>query len=209
MSIASSQRRLLEEGLLDSLGSSGRGESLPNTMKALVNVAEVVITEAQKNLDKDGSSVTGELEESIHAELGDQTSIDIMVLDRYKFINDGVKGTKGGKSLKGYAFKNDHPSKKMVVSILKWIRKRGIRGRLARKYKVISRTERKDVRLTKAVEKSNDLKSLAYAMATSVKQKGIKPTKFLTKAFKKGNEVAKREIANGLRIDVIESLNDN
>lgn len=199
--------RQLNLANLENLGSNDRGDkiTLKNTALKLVEIAESVVTKAQVNLNKDGSNATGKGEDSIHAEDievdGSKMGIDIVYLDRLKFINDGVKGTEGGKGK--YQFKTKWPNKKMALEILKWLR---VRGKRAIKYKAISKTERKDQSLKRKTAKSDDLKGLAYAVATSIKKKGIKPTHFFTKAIKDTAKDFKKEIAAGFKLDIIESL---
>lgn len=208
MSIASKQAALLSEGLLDRLGSNDRGDamSLKNSAMVLVNMAEHLITEAQSNLDRSGTNSTGELESSLHIENIEvetgKMSLDVMILDRYKFIDQGVKGVEGGRGK--YSFKTKHPSKKMALAILRWLR--AGKARFNIKYKPVSKTEKKNRRLGRAVNKSDNLKSLAYAMATSIKKKGIKPTKFFEKAVKSTEKKFKSEIAKGYKLDIIQSL---
>lgn len=203
--IPSGKKQLALAGL-DSLGSNDRGDSLElsETAKALVDIAYCVVSTAQDNLDKDGSVATAELESSIQAENikidGTSLSVDIVLLDRYKFINDGVKGVESGKGK--YQFKTIYPSKKMATAILKWVRKRGI----ATKYKAISKTERKNKRIKKMIEESDNLKGMAYAISTNIKKKGIKPTKFFTKALKGCTDNLPDVIAKGYKLDIINSL---
>jgi hypothetical protein len=206
MGITSKQSALLNSGFLDTLGSSDRGLSLKNSAGTLIRMAEFLITKAQENLNKSGSTSTGGLEESIHAEdidiEGNRMSVDIVLLDRYKFIDQGVKGVEGGQGK--YQFKTKYPSKKMALSILKWL-KSG-RARFNSVKKPISKTERKNKRLSRAVNQSDNLKSLAYAVSTNIKKRGIKPTKFFTKAVTETEREFKKEIAKGFKLDIIQSL---
>lgn len=59
-------------------------------------MAGVLISEAQSNLNKAGAEATGELESSIKARdidvNGSVMGIDIELLDRYKFTDEGVNG---------------------------------------------------------------------------------------------------------------------
>jgi hypothetical protein len=197
--IPSGKKQLALAGL-DSLGSNDRGDSLElsETAKALVDIAYCVVSTAQDNLDKDGSVATAELESSIQAENikidGTSLSVDIVLLDRYKFINDGVKGTESGKGK--YQFKSKRPSLKMVDSIKRWMKVRGIRNT---KYKPISKTEEKDKEIAA-------LEGMAWGIATNVKKHGIKPTKFFTKALKGCTDNLPDVIAKGYKLDIINSL---
>lgn len=194
---------------LDNLGSNDRGDNvvLSATARVLVDMSEFLITEAQKNLDRGGNEASGELEASIKAKNieidGQSMSIDIELLDRYRFIDEGVKGVQGGTGK--YQFKTIRPTVGMQRAIKSWLRKRGAR---ATKYKAISKTERKDKGIKKMKSEADSQNSLAWAVATSIKKKGIRPTKFFTKAVRETEKKFKKEIAKGFKIDIINSLND-
>jgi alanyl-tRNA synthetase len=168
-------------------------------------MAGYLISEAQNNLNNDGTNTTGDLESSMSISdldiSGQLMSVDVLILDRYKFINDGVKGVEGGTGK--YQFKTIRPTVEMVRSIKSWLRKRGAR---ATKYKAISRTERKDKRIKKMKTEAESQTSLAWAVATSVKKKGIKPTKFFTKAVRATEKKFREEMAKGIKLDIIESF---
>lgn len=197
----------LQLARLDLEGTTDRGDSikLANTARVLVDMAGYLISEAQNNLNNDGTNTTGDLESSMSISdldiSGQRMSVDVLILDRYKFINDGVKGVEGGTGK--YQFKTIRPTVEMVRSIKSWLRKRGAR---ATKYKAISRTERKDKRIKKMKTEADSQTSLAWAVATSVKKKGIKPTKFFTKAVRATEKKFKEEMAKGIKLDIIESF---
>lgn len=197
----------LQLARLDLEGTTDRGDSikLANTARVLVDMAGYLISEAQNNLNNDGTNTTGDLESSMSISdldiSGQRMSVDVLILDRYKFINDGVKGVEGGTGK--YQFKTIRPTVEMVRSIKSWLRKRGAR---ATKYKAISRTERKDKRIKKMKTEADSQTSLAWAAATSVKKKGIKPTKFFTKAVRATEKKFKEEMAKGIKLDIIESF---
>jgi hypothetical protein len=94
----------------------------------------------------------------------------------------------------------------MAASILSWLRQGKARFKSVRK--PYSKTEAKNQRAKKAVNQSDNLKSLAYAVATNVKKHGIKPTYFFSKAVKDTEKKWAKEIANGFKLDIIESLNN-
>ncbi len=208
MPILSGKAQLAAAGL-DNLGNQDSGDrvTLSNSAQTLVRMAEFFINECDNNLNKNGSVATGNLRDSIQAKDieidGSKLSIDIEILDRYKFINDGVKGTQGGTGK--YQFKTSKPNIGMKNAIKSWLR---TRGRRAMKYKAISKTERKDQGIARTRAKADSQESLAWAVATSIKKKGIKPTKFFTNAVKATERQFKKEIAAGFRLDIIESLND-
>jgi hypothetical protein len=198
----------LEAAGLDLLGTNDAGDALPtdNVQATLLRMAESVISKAQANLNRSGAEATGELEKSLHFEdvkfEGTKMYVDVLVLERYKFTDQGVNGVEKSHG-SPYSFKTKYANKKMATELLKWMR---VRGRRAMKYKAISKTERKDKSIKRKTAKSDDLKSLAYATAVSIKKKGIKPTKFFTKAVKSTEKEFKKELAAGFKLDIINAF---
>ncbi len=193
-------------GFLNGLGSDDRGDKVEfnNISAALVELADFLITEARGNMDKGGNTATGKTASSMKAgplqTNASKLQIDISLDSTYKFLDQGVKGVEGGTGK--YQFKTKYPNKKMALSILKWLRKRGV----ATKYKAISKTERKNQRIKNMVKKSDNLKGMAYAISTNIKKKGIKPTKFFTKAVEATKREQKKRFADALKLDIIETF---
>jgi hypothetical protein len=197
----------LQQARLGGLGNRDFGDDikLNKTAQVLVDMAEYVITQAQKNLDKSGSVTSGQLADSMTARdieiNGSKMSIDVEILDRYDFLNSGVKGVESGTGK--YSFKTKRPSIGMKNSIKSWLK---TRGRRALKYKAISKTERKDKRIAKMRSEADTQEGLAWAVATSIKKKGIKATKFFTNAVKATERKFKKEIAAGFKLDIIDNI---
>jgi len=195
---------------LDNLGSTDGGDKvqLSATAQVLVDMAGVLISEAQSNLNKAGAEATGELESSIKARdidvNGSVMGIDIELLDRYKFTDEGVNGVEQSQGSQ-FSFKTIRPNIGMKNSIKKWLR---IRGKRATKYKPISKTETKDRKIAAVRGKADSQEGLAWAVATSIKKKGIKKTKFFTNAVKETGRQFKDRLAQGFKIDIINSLKD-
>lgn len=196
---------------LGTIGTTDRGEGLPlnATAKALVELGGFLIEEATNNLEKKGNTATGNTASSmkiVNVDLdGPVKSLDVEIFGTYKFLDQGVKGV-GGVGQGKYAFKTKRPSKKMAGPILKWLKKRSISGKI--KYKGVSRNERKNKRINKAVSSAKSRESLAYAVAASIKKKGIKPTKFFTNAISATEKKKKEMLGNAFKIDIINSLNE-
>lgn len=105
----------------------------------------------------------------------------------------------------------------MATAILKWIRRRGMRaktypakyGAFGDKLKTGGRgkIERKDLRIKKMVDSATSYKAMAYAVATNIKKKGIKPTGFFSKAIVATRKEQKAKYAKAFKLDIIESLN--
>ena len=181
---------------------------LGNSAKALVELSAFLIETATSNLDKNGNTATGNTASSMKARdiivNGSQFELDIEIASTYKFLDQGVRGVESGTGK--YKFKTKYPSAKMAKAIRAWLRVR----KVATKYKAISKNERKNQRIKKLV-KSKDglLTGLSYAIATNIKKKGIKPTKFFSKAIEATKKEQKRVYANAFKLDIIESLNNN
>ena len=192
---------------LDGLGSNDRGDKVQfnNVGAALVELADFLITEARGNMDKKGNTATGGTASSMKAgplqTNASRLQVDISINSNYKFLDQGVKGVEGGTGK--FSFKSKYPSKKMALAILKWVKVR----RVATKYKAISATEKKNQRIKNISAKADSQKSLAYAIATNIKKKGIKPTKFFTKAIEATKKEQKKRFAEALKLDIIETFN--
>lgn len=198
---------------LDFLGSistkdKGDGMATGNIGKALIESAQFLIDTATDNLQKKGNIASGNTAASMRiVNLDLKTlikSVEIQLLSTYKFLNDGVKGTEGGSGK--YRFRNKYPNKKMATAILIWARKRAIGGKI--KYKAKGVNEEKNKQLHKTVSSSDNLKSLAYAISTNIKKKGIRPTKFFTDAVIATKKHQKESLGKAFKLDVIETLNN-
>lgn len=195
---------------LGGIGSDDRGDSLElsNSAAALVTLAGVIIGEATDNLERNGNTATGETATSMKARdivvQGTNYELDIEIASTYKFLNDGVKGVESGTGK--YSFKTKRVSKKMAKAILRWLKVRSLSGKV--KYKAISKNEGKNKRIHKVVSEAKNREALSYAVATNIKKRGIKPTKFFTKAIETAKREQKKLFADALKLDIIESLND-
>ena len=194
---------------LGTIGSDDRGDSLQlsNSAAALVTLAGVIIGEATDNLDRNGNTATGNTASSMKAldivTKGTSFELDIEIASTYKFLNDGVKGVESGTGK--YSFKTKRPNEKMAKAIRAWLRVR----KVVTKYKAINKTERKNKRINKLVQSADGrLTGLSYAIATNIKKKGIKPTKFFTKAVATARIEQKKLFADALKLDIVESLNE-
>jgi hypothetical protein len=106
----------------------------------------------------------------------------------YDFVNKGVKGYKSGKpNNTPYAFKNPYPNKKMAKSILTWLSESKSKVSTdnvnTNRKGGIDKTETKRQSLKKVLSGTDKKKSLAYAISTSIKRKGIEQTKYFDKAI--------------------------
>lgn len=194
---------------LGTIGSSDRGDTvnLSNTAKVLVELGENLIKKASDNLQSKGHVATGGTIASMRIiNIDVKTvvmSLDIEILSSYKFLDQGVRGTVTGSGK--YSFKTPYPSKKMATAILKWARKRGRSGKI--KYTAKSVNEAKSKKIHKIVSASDNLKGMAYGMATNIKKHGIEKTLFFTKAVKDTRELQKTKLGQAFKLDIIQQLN--
>ena len=206
-SISKAQAELLSSGFLDTLGSKPEFNDLDITesLAALILLAGELIEEANSNLQEGGHIGSGRLSDSLKVlnpeYVGKQIQLDIEALFYHQFINKGVRGTKSGAG--EFSFKDDYPSRKMVTEIQKWIKRAHLASTKDRKSETTLGIKRK------SISELNKGRSVAYAVARSIMQKGIKANGFLDKAAKVAKSHAKEELGKALKIDIINSLPTN
>ena len=202
MSISKAQAAALAEGFLDDIGTSKdvfRPKELYTELFLLVGE---LIANAQDNLNHANITNTGKLSESIIADEPIQNGailrVDVLMNFYGQFHNKGVKGTRSGQSTAGYSFKNEVVSRKMYQAIADWIKRAGLTTRTVNKYSGHGAHETK--RKTIAGYDS------AYAVARSIKMKGLKPTGFLDKAIADTSAKIEQRLGAALVVDVIDGL---
>ena len=199
MGISIQQAKAVADGFLDSIGGNDTSDFKPTeSMKGLIDVAAILITSAQKTLNSQGHVASGELSDSIQVQNpsleGGVITLNIEALFYYQFLNKGVKGTKSGSGK--YSFKSAYPSQKMVKSIERWISRAGLSSFSTSKS--ISNNERKN--------KTVGQYQRAYAVARSIKQKGIRASHFFDKAVLVAQAYSKEVLGKSLKIDIVNSL---
>lgn len=206
MSITKAQAEALAEGFLDSIGSEREGIFLKETYSEVFVLAGELIEQAQKNLVASNSISSGALSESLIA--SDPRAVaSAMLVDIYMnfyglFVNKGVKGTRAGGSLAGYSFKYDMPGKKMLAAIAEWAKRGKLSTSSVKKYKGYGAHERKQKRLSRISEADT-----VFAVARSIKQKGIRATGFLDAAIRQTTVKVADRLGVKLKIDIINSIN--
>lgn len=205
MSISKAQAEALAEGFLDSIGVDKKGLFPKETYSELIVLAGELILDAQQNLNRSNSISSGALSESLVASDprsdGATMSLDIYMNFYGRFVNKGVKGTKAGGSLAGYSFKNDMPGKSMVAAINEWLKRGKITTATVKKYHGYGSHERKQKRLGTLAEAD-----AAFAVARSIKQKGIKATGFLDAAIRTTSAKVSDRLGAAFKIDIINSI---
>lgn len=200
-SINQAQAAALADGFLESLGSGKDGLQLRNTFTEVELLAGECVEDMQTNLNRSGSISSGKLSESLTLSEpvanGNVLSVDISMNFYGLFVNSGVRGTKSGSG--PYSFKNDRPGSKMVEAIRDW-QKRG---------KAITKNIKPAKSTFRHERKGHSISQIdsAYAIARSIKQKGIKATGFLDKAIETTRAKVSDRLGAAFRIDVINSLN--
>lgn len=205
MSISKQQAQALAEGFLDSIGTDRDGLPLKETYSEVIVLAGELIEQAQKNLISSNSISSGSLSESLVAS-DPRTIASSMLVDIYMnfyglFVNKGVKGTKAGGSLAGYSFQTDMPGRKMLTAIAEWARRGKLTTSSVKKYSGHGAHERKQRSLAKITEANK-----VFAVARSIKQKGIKATGFLDSAIRQTAVKVSDRLGAALKIDIINSL---
>lgn len=202
MSISKRQAEALAEGFLDSLGSDKDEFQPKNTYTELFLLVGELIDTAQKNLNKAGLVSSGEGSESIAADEpvqnGSIVSVDVLMNYYLQFHNKGVQGTRAGRSTVGYSFKNEIVSQNMYNEIDGWIKRAGLSTRTVKKYKGYGKHETRRKTIA-AIDNT-------YAMARSIKMKGLKPTGFMDDAIRRTSDNIEKRLGAALVLDIQDGL---
>lgn len=177
-------------GLGESKNNFASAEKLSSTASSLFKVAGQFVTDAVNNLNKAGKIASGALQDSISVTdfklSGSIMSVGIKALYYYKIIDEGAK------------FTSKMPP---VDAIKKWLQSE--KGKIRNTKKAIFKREKNRKRIEKI-----DNNSLAWAIAKSIKKRGLKPTRFWTKALNNLKKNAKKDLVAGYKIDIIDTLKE-
>lgn len=184
LTMQQAQAKFISEGGLTGMGViRPKPEELSDIEKEMANYIEEVITKANENLDKTNSVSTGKLGDSLNFYIETKQggfTIFFTALDYLKFVDKGVRGVTSSRknSTSPYQFKHLRPSKSHVTAIEKWIvtNRLSATARDVKKYGGIKKER-------KAIDATKGRRSLAYAIATSIKKDGLMETGFWTDAF--------------------------
>ncbi len=203
LSFSKAQKAVLDSGFLDSLGGKEKGVKLSRSAQVLVDLTSDVIKNAEKNLTAAQSVSSGklvsEMQQDVSVERG-SPKVDVLLLPYWKFVNDGVNGTmsQGGSK---YSFRNAFVGKSFMESIRKWAIRANLSSTNVKTGFAKSKKERVGQKFT------DTSTSTAYAIAKSIKKKGIKPTYFFTDAVAElRKQIESDKMIKALKIDVIESI---
>lgn len=203
VSFSRQQAKLLKDGFLDNIGQSKSDEvfELDNVAAVLYEFAADFETEAIQILHQKNAVASGNLEKSFNVNVrfaNNVYTLTIKLADYFDFVNKGVKGLEGGPN-SPYSFKSKYPSKKMALAILLWLRRN--RNRVVNIKKATSKLERKGRALARKVNKSDDLKGMAYAMSAGIKKHGLKKTGFFDIPYQHQVPLLKDKLAKALKED--------
>lgn len=206
--IAQAQTKFLREGGLNSLGIDRPENPKLGTVEAMLELyAKEFIKAANDNLNNDNSVNTGALSDSIEFEItrmGTDFNLKLLVADYYDYVNKGVqgKGRKNKNKTSPYKFQYITPSKSHVEAIRNWIKE----GR--HKVKVSDIKYGKTRQEGKAIPQAKKEQSLAYIIARSIKQKGLRATGFWDKAFDETFKDLGLQLSKALGVDISIDLNN-
>lgn len=208
--ISQAQAQLLNEGFLDNLAKdqsfTANLDSLPLTQRLLIEAAAVFVQNARDNIQKlkNGRNLisSGRLQDSIYSSplRVEETSIEVDL--GYKdapyadFVNEGVRGiedqTRAPQS--PYSFKASKgltPSPSMRKALEEWIKKnrskirntpRDINYKKSRGGQIAGAAATQSKR--RALSQGDNVKSLAYAIGTNIRKKGLRRSGFFDDAIR-------------------------
>ena len=160
---------------------------LKNVQQELNRFAKYVITQSKANLTKGKKNSSKALYNSLDYDINvspNSFSLSFLMEDYGVFQDKGVSGIKK-KYNTPYSYTNKMPPPSKMD---KWIVRKGLKGVRGKDGKFISR------------------KSLQFMIARSIYNKGIKPSLFFTKPFKKAFTNLDKDIIKAYKLDVEELL---
>lgn len=155
--------------------------------KELKRFTDYVVKQARTNLTRLKKNSTKSLYDSLKGNVKvSKNSFEMSIeMEEYGHFQDkGVNGLKRSQNAP-YSFRKGVPSKAMINSLDKWIMTKGIAPR------------GKDGRFI-------DRKSLKFAIARSIFNKGIKPSLFLTKPFEQAFKTLPDELIEKFGLEVLD-----
>ncbi len=213
------QKGLLSSVFLDTLGSS-QFSPAPVAFDAIeavmIKYGKLFAEGFSKELDNQDINAGGGLDSSIRFEFSKPTGnsyvVSIFMADYAKFVDEGVQGINPGKSINQtspYIFNLAYPSAKHVAQIERWIKEKNVTAIITvpkgishlTKQKSLSQSLGRSVKDSKLSDVTGQ-KSLAYAIATNIKQKGIRATNFKQNVIDKLKDEFRAEIMTAARKDI-------
>jgi hypothetical protein len=200
MSINRNQIEALRDGYIQKIGSGDykvlNSKKLPILEQALAEFGLDFNNAIVDNLEKAGAIGKGKLAEPAMptiTKFGTKYVLNLGYpkgspqIEYFDFINKGVKGAKTGTPADTpYSFKNSFPNRKMAANIFSWLNtaRKQVRADnvTASKDGGESPTQIKRQKLKSMVTGAQNKRSLAYAISTNIKKRGIAQTKYFDNA---------------------------
>jgi len=168
---------------------------LKETQAALRAFGRYVVQQSRTNLTKSKKNVDKTLYDSLGYTM-EQVSTGFRLyfeMEDYGMFQDrGVKGVKGGKSLSGFSYKQSS-------NLVGMESKTGTFGKWAATKRIQFRDKK---------GRFLSFKQTGFALATIVKNYGIKPSLFFTKPFEKGFKDLPTELQEQFAIDLENLITD-
>lgn len=168
---------------------------LKETQAALRAFGKYVVQQSRTNLTKGKKNVDKTLYDSLGYTM-EQVSTGFRLyfeMEDYGMFQDrGVKGVKGGKSLSGFSYKQSS-------NLVGMESKTGTFGKWAAAKRIQFRDKK---------GRFLSFKQTGFALATIVKNYGIKPSLFFTKPFEKGFKDLPTELQEQFAIDLENLITD-
>ena len=201
MSISRNQLQALRDGFFNKIEGGDYSivnkAELPILEKVLYDYGLAFNKAIQDNLEKTGSISSGALadpSQPVITKFGTSYVLNLgypsgsKQIEYYDYINKGVKGYySGSPGNTPYSFKSPFPNRKMAANIFSWLNnaRKSVRADsvATNKKGQIDKTETKRQALKNIVSEAENKKRLAYAISSSIKKKGIEPTKYLDNAI--------------------------
>ena len=155
---------------------------LKNLQAELQKMGKYVVQQSRSNLTKGKQNITKDLYNSIGFDPSESKGVYSLKfgMDTYgEFVDKGVHGTKSSYvTAKNSPYRYKDSSSLMGVEYYSGKNKKfgGIFGQWAKKKKIRLRND-------KGQFKKGNYKSIGFVLARSIKEKGIKPSFFFTRAF--------------------------
>lgn len=132
--------------------------------------------------------------------------LNIEVLDYYKFIDQGVRGTESDKRAprSPYTYRDKQPPAK---AILKWIKKEAFTAQAEDQKTKLSKRQKK-ARSVKAMSKEMKAKTLAFIIARNIKRRGLPYTGFWERSFEKTFQDLDVKLAEATGLSIITNFDN-
>jgi hypothetical protein len=196
LNINKSQKSYLNTIHLDQIGTdkgSVAAFELSEIDEVLLSLAALFKVSAENNLEASHSHSSGALTESIQFDkvklMGGVYTLEIEVLEYFKFVNSGVNGLKVDHG-SPYSFRNMGVSKSMLKSIRKWVIREGLKVRVKEALSHPIGAENKGKPFSGV--KGDEATQTAFVVSKGIKRNGLKPTFFWDKAAKTTAEAIKK-----------------